>query len=132
MIIVLDTNVLVSGMINPTVPPGRIVDLLRSGILELAVDDRILLEYSEVIRRPFLSQYIKSVEADHIIEYLRGNSEYILSTRQINKLPDAGDVPFLEVALEAGVPLVTGNLQHYPPQKRHGVTIETPADSLKR
>ena len=34
----LDTN-------NPLGAPGRIVDLLREGKLELTVDDRILAEY---------------------------------------------------------------------------------------
>ena len=49
--LVLDTDVLVSGMINPLGPPGRIVDLLREGELELTVDDRILAEYTAVLNR---------------------------------------------------------------------------------
>jgi len=44
MKIVLDTNVLISGMLNPSGPPGRIVDFLRTEVLQLAVDDRILAE----------------------------------------------------------------------------------------
>ena len=39
MTIVLDTNVLVSGMIVANHPPGRIIDLLRVGSVRLAVDD---------------------------------------------------------------------------------------------
>ncbi|PIY26102.1 MAG: putative toxin-antitoxin system toxin component, PIN family, partial [Deltaproteobacteria bacterium CG_4_10_14_3_um_filter_51_14] len=31
MKIVLDTNVMISGMLNPSGPPGKIIDLLRSG-----------------------------------------------------------------------------------------------------
>ena len=46
-----DTNVLVSGMINPMGAPGRIVDLMREGELELTVDDRILAEYTAVLKR---------------------------------------------------------------------------------
>ncbi len=32
---VVDTNVLVSGLINPQHVPGRIVDMLRTGALQL-------------------------------------------------------------------------------------------------
>ena len=40
--IVLDTNVLVPGMISAFGPPGRIVDRVREGHVELVVDDRDL------------------------------------------------------------------------------------------
>ena len=83
MIIVLDTNVLVSGIINPHGPPGRIVDLLRAGELRLAVDDRILSEYTDVLRRPRLASYFAGQDVEHILEYLRGNSERLIATTHI-------------------------------------------------
>jgi predicted nucleic acid-binding protein len=42
--IVLDTNVLVSGLLSPHGPPGRIFDLLLGGKLTLVFDDRLLAE----------------------------------------------------------------------------------------
>ena len=45
MKIVLDTNVLISGMLNPSGPPGGIVDFLRTCVLLLVIDDRIIAEY---------------------------------------------------------------------------------------
>ena len=47
---VLDTNVLVSGLINPHGHPGRLMDAVLGGHLELALDDRIYSEYAEVLR----------------------------------------------------------------------------------
>lgn len=47
-------------------------------------------------------------------------------------LPDRSDEPFLEVALAAGVPLVTGNLRHYPPKLRRGVEVLSPAEYVKK
>ena len=44
MKVVLDTNVLISGMLNPSGPPGQIIDFMRSDVLQLVVDDRILTE----------------------------------------------------------------------------------------
>ena len=52
MKVVLDTNVLVSGLLNPDGNPGRVLDLLLAGEITLLVDDRILAEYRAVLARP--------------------------------------------------------------------------------
>jgi uncharacterized protein len=132
VIVVLDTNVLVSGIINPHGPPGRIVDLLRVGKLHLAVDDRILSEYADVLRRPRLEPYFAGQDVAHILEYLRYSSERLIATTHIAGLPDEHDAPFLEIAKAAGAILVTGNLRHFPVRKRSGVTVESPAEFIQR
>lgn len=132
MIIVLDTNVLVSGAINPHGPPGRIIDLLRAGELRLVADDRIISEYAEVVHRPGLAPYFADSDVEHIVEYLRSNSERVIATARIVGLPDEDDAPFLETAKVAGAVLVTGNLKHFPPKKRSGVIVESPATFLHR
>ncbi len=130
MIAVVDTNVLVSGLINPSGPPGRIVDLLRVGGLRIAVDDRILAEYADVLRRPELEAYFAASDVEHILEYLRGNGERVVATAVIGELPDPTDAPFLEVALTAKAPLVTGNRKHFPRRHGHGCDVLTPAEFL--
>jgi hypothetical protein len=45
-------------------------------------------------------------------------------------MPDPHDACFLEVAIEAGVPLVTGNLRHFPAKLRHGAQMFSPADFI--
>jgi len=132
VIVVLDTNVLVSGILNPHGPPGRIVDLLRTGKLRLAVDDRILSEHADVLHRPRLAPYFAGSDVEHILEYLRGNSERVIATARIAGLPDPHDAPFLETAKAAGTLLVTGHIKHFPARKRAGVTVETPAEFMKR
>ena len=112
--LVLDTNVLVSGMINPFGAPGRIVDLLREGELELTVDDRILAEYSAVLNRRKFRAYFTLQEVRDILVFLEQNTHYTVATTHVSDLPDLKDAPFLEVALAAGVPLVTGNADHFP------------------
>lgn len=44
-VVVFDTNVLVSGLLNPFGKPGIAVDLLLSGRIRLAYDDRLFIEY---------------------------------------------------------------------------------------
>ena len=52
MRIVLDTNVLVSGLLTPFGSSGEIVRMVFSGELILCIDARILSEYKEVLNRP--------------------------------------------------------------------------------
>ena len=132
MKIVIDTNVLISGMLNPSGPPGRIVDLLRSGALQVVVDDRILSEYTDVLRRRYFLRYFRKSEREDVIEYLSRNSYYTLSRIVAQDMPDEGDVPFLEIALSEGVPLITGNLKHYPERARMGCNVLSPKQFIER
>jgi len=128
--IVLDTNVLVSGMINAHGPPGRIIDLIREGIVELVVDDRILAEYAEVLSRPKFTTYFHASDARDILVFFDHNAHYLVATTHVADIPDRDDAPFLEVALTAEVPLVTGNATHFPEHYRHQTTIQTPAEFM--
>ena len=49
MKIVLDTNVVVSGLLTPFGTSGEIVRMVSAGKLILQYDSRILLEYQEVL-----------------------------------------------------------------------------------
>ena len=130
--IVVDTNVLVSGLISPHGPPGRIVDWLRTGVLELAVDDRILHEYAGVLRRPYFARYFSATEGSELIRYLELNSLHVVCSRHGRNLPDPKDAPFFETAYAAGVSLVTGNTKHFPPQPDMVVAVQTPAQFVAR
>ena len=132
MRIVLDTNVLVSGMINAEGAPGRIVDLAQSGVLEILADDRILAEYEDVLARETLQRYFPPAVRDAIIEFLRHELHRVVCSQVVDDLPDKGDEPFLEVALAARVPLVTGNARHFPKSKRRGVEVLSPRELLER
>ena len=131
MKVVLDTNVLVSGLINPHGPPGRIIDLMWSGELALMVDDRIIEEYANVLRRDYFRRYFNADETEHVIEFLRHDAIRITCGEIVHGLPDLGDVPFVETALTASVPLVTGNARHFPVALIRGCVILSPAQLMK-
>ena len=132
MNIVLDTNVLVSGLLNPDGVPGRIVDLLRSGVVQTVVDDRILGEYREVLCRERFAKYITDFDRQGILEFLASNSVYATSAVVVVDLPDEGDVPFLEMALTEKVPLVTGNGKHFPARCRRSAEVLAPQEFLRK
>ena len=52
MRVVLDTNVVVSGLLQALGPSGQIVRLVAEGELQVCYDVRILAEYREVLLRP--------------------------------------------------------------------------------
>jgi putative PIN family toxin of toxin-antitoxin system len=131
MIIVLDTNVLVAGLLSPFGPPGRILDLVLSGELELAYDDRILAEYHDVLARARFGFDRASVA--ELLAYIEAEEQHVTAMPLNVELPDPDDMPFLEVsrAVQADA-LVTGNIRHYPAASRHNVIVLTPAEFMQR
>lgn len=125
---VLDTNVVVSGLLAPAGTCGQIVDLLLEGEIDLCLDGRILAEYEEVLKRKELSLPVQDVEK--FLDYVKRSSETIVSRPLGSHLPDPDDLPFLEVAAAAATVLVTGNLRHYPAGQRGEVRVLSPRDFL--
>jgi len=131
MKIVLDTNVLVAGLLSPFGPCGDIVRMVSSGNLTLCIDARVLSEYREVLERPKFSFDHDKIAA--VLDYTVHHGVIVASTPLSLPLPDPDDEPFLEIALSAGADyLVTGNAAHFPPEPCQGVRVVSPADFLKR
>lgn len=129
MRVVLDTNVLVSGVLNPHGPPGRLVDLALAGDLALVVDDRVLSEYQDVLRRPRFGLPARGV--DVLVRHLRAAGEAVTARPLAVTLPDADDLPFLEVAAAGAATLVTGNPRHFRPVRgRHQVRVLSARQAL--
>ncbi len=122
MKIVLDTNVLVSGLLTPFGTSGEIVRMVSSSILVLQYDSRILLEYKDVLYRPkfkFDKEHI-----DLLLDYIKKNGQLVPILPLKHSLPDPDDEAFLEVAIGGKAEcLITGNKTHYPRQFREGIKI---------
>lgn len=129
MRIVLDTNVVVSGLLSPFGPPGQIVRAVAAGAVELCYDARILTEYREVLLRrrfPF-----DAIRVAALLEAIRDGGHPAAGAPLACRLRDPTDEPFLEVALAARSRcLVTGNTRHFPPSHRQGVDVVSPAEFL--
>jgi putative PIN family toxin of toxin-antitoxin system len=125
MKIVLDTNVLVSGLLQPFGPSGQIVRLVASGELSLCLDSRIAIEYREVLLREKFGFDPERIGI--LLEEIRGGGIPVAARPLASRLPDPDDEPFLEVALAGGAQcLVTGNMKHYPEETRSGVEVLSP------
>ncbi len=128
---VLDTNVVVSGLLSPSGPPGRLVDVLLGRRLRLALDDRIEIEYREVLARPRLG--IEPVRREAFLAILQFQSHVTGMPWPHRHPPDEDDVAFLEVALQtAARTIVTGNLRHFPAGCRGPVIVMSPRAGWER
>ena len=129
MRVVVDTNVLVSGLLSPFGAPGIIVGLIAAGRLELCYDARILTEYTDVLRRPVFPFEDEQIRA--LLAQIRAGGELCSCQPLANPLPDPDDEPFLGVALWSMAEfLVTGNLRHFAPACRQSVRVVSPREFL--
>ena len=61
--VVIDTNILVSGLLQPDSLPAAVLVVALGGQIQLCVSDAIFAEYDEVIRRPHLRRAPDIVES---------------------------------------------------------------------
>ena len=116
MQVVLDTNVLVSGLAFPSGPPGRIVSAWRAGAFSLVASEFMLDELARIL--PALSHRTGFSAADvrDFLDLMRAMSTIVelsadhLAQAQGSGLRDPDDVPILATFLAAGADcLVTGD-----------------------
>ena len=130
MIVVLDTNVLISGVLKPYSPAASILRMLVEGVIQPAYDLRILAEYREVLSRPKFSFDREVVKP--LLDQIEEEGVLISASPLKSPLPDPADEPFLEVAVAAAAAaLVTGNRRHFPRRSYGAVKILSPSEFLE-
>lgn len=112
MIVVLDTNVLVSAIKTQDGNCSLILSYFFDGKIDIAYDQRILDEYKEVLNREKFLFDKKLVKI--ILDYIEKYGKYIVAEPIKNVLPDETDNKFYEVAKTLNCKIITGNLKHFP------------------
>jgi uncharacterized protein len=130
MKIVLDTNVLVSGLLTPYGANGEIVRLVSAGALIVQYDSRILLEYQDVLSRPKFQ--FDPQKVDVFLDYLQQNGQVISGAPLQKRLPDPDHEPFLEIAIAGQAAcLITGNTKHFPKAHRQHIKVFSPSEFIE-
>ncbi|MFH0974586.1 MAG: putative toxin-antitoxin system toxin component, PIN family [Spirochaetota bacterium] len=125
MKIVLDTNVLISALLNPEGIPAVLLSLIVNGKLKLLYDNRILSEYFEVLNRKKFN--FKSEWIEPLIDFIRNEGEFIIANPVFKSFKDKDDIKFYEVAKSGNAKyIITGNINHFPKED----LIKTPAEFL--
>lgn len=113
MRVVLDTNVIVSALLNPSGSPASVLGLVIRGSATLLIDNRILFEYGDVLRREKFKFPQHAV--DPLLDFFKASARYVSASPMSAKLPDKDDRPFYEVAVSGDANfLITGNTSHFP------------------
>ncbi len=112
MLVVIDTNILVSALWSKNGGPARILSLIISGDLIPCYDYRILNEYREVLTRPKFK--FTSSEIDSLLDWIVDNGRSVVAQPLSIEFTDKADKKFYEVAKFCGASLITGNIKHFP------------------
>ncbi|MBN8734213.1 MAG: putative toxin-antitoxin system toxin component, PIN family [Acidobacteria bacterium] len=122
--VVLDTNIVVSALLQPLGPSARIFLLALGGAIQVCVTGAIYAEYEEVIRRPRFRLTEATIRS--ALDAIRTKSYWVRPLEALRVCSDPDDDLFLECC-QAGHAafLVTGNIKHFPSHWRE-TRIVTP------
>lgn len=110
---VIDTNILVSALLQAEGLPAALLMMALSGQIQLCVSDAIYEEYEEVIRRPHLKMGIDVM--NYALQSIRKQAYWVKPEVRVEECTDSDDNVFLECAQAAEADyLVTGNKRHFP------------------
>jgi putative PIN family toxin of toxin-antitoxin system len=128
-IVVLDTSVLIAGLLSPRGAAGAWVDAVFADRVRLAYTPAIFAEYSEVMERPEFAAVITPADRVGIMLKVRHCGVPVEpATVPADDWPDGDDLPFVAAALatEARV-IITLNPGDFEPALRHGLRVLSPA-----
>ena len=115
MQVVIDTNIIVSALLNSRGACYVFLVGVFAGVDHLVVSENIILEYDDVLRR---SQFgFDEEDIDFIIGWFKNNAlmvEVNENAYRPDEVLDEKDIPFYATAKGTKSILVTGNVKHYP------------------
>jgi uncharacterized protein len=112
--VVLDTNIVVSALLQPEGLPARTFLMMLAGTTaQLCVSGEIYAEYEEVIRRPKFKRGETVIE--QALRAIRQDGFWVKPSERVRACADPDDDIFLECAQAARAHyLVTGNQKDFP------------------
>ena len=112
MLVVLDTNIIVSALLSPHGKPAYVFNRFINGDFTLCADERIITEYYAVLSRPKFKFNPQLIE--RIISFIRTHALIVTPIMLPVPFEDESDKKFYEVAKTCNATLITGNLKHFP------------------
>lgn len=133
VVIVLDTNVLISALRSQRGAAFRLLSLVGTGRFDIALSVPLVLEYEGVADRLLADLAVSTGELSDILDYLCS----VAIHRPVfflwrPTLPDPKDDMVLELAVDAGAAvIVTFNIRDFVGVQRFGVRAVTPREYLQ-
>lgn len=132
---VLDTNILVSGTLTTTTPPGKILNAWRAGQFELIISAHILDELERTLQKPYFQNNLTSQAISNFVDLLQNETTITPITLKIQGVAThLEDDLILATAVSAKADyLVTGDgpLLAKVGNSYQGITLVTPKHFLQ-
>ncbi len=121
MKVVIDTNILVSGLGNPSGAPAKLIDRWLLGQFDLMVSNPIFAEYTKILLNHPL---VPNERAGNFLDSLINLSDFVQISEALAACKDPADNVFLETAVVGNADyLVTKNIKHFPLKQFQNVKI---------
>ena len=115
MIVVFDTNIVVSSLFSPQGNEARVVSLLLQRQIVAAISVATLAEYELVLSRPKFSFAFAFSKTSELLHLISATALMVEPHRRLKISPDDSDNRFIEYAEAASADfLITGNKRHFP------------------
>ena len=128
-LVVLDTNVIVSGFLSGDTFPSKILDAWLCGHFQVAVSPKLKQELSQVFKKPYISKLLQNQKSIRPILGKLLNKSLMVSPIPINKVvfSDKEDHFLLELAVTAGASvIVTGDKKLLDVKKVENILLYKP------
>ena len=112
MLVVVDTNILVSSLWSNDGAPAKVISLILNDVIIPCYDYRIMCEYREVLERPKFD--FSKNEIDSLLDWFESIGRSVVAKPCDIRFIDEADKKFYEVAKFCHAKLITGNLKHFP------------------
>jgi uncharacterized protein len=126
----IDTNVLVSGLIQQGYPYLIVNNLFIEQKISLCVSYELLAEYYEVLKRKKFSRYPDFLsKAESLLAQIETKSITYTPTFKLDVISDKDDNKLLELASESNANfLITGDTNDFTMKKYRRTSIVSPKD----
>ena len=124
MLVVIDTNVIISSFWSKNGNPAKIIGLVQNRIVTTCYDYRIMREYEEVLSRVKFG--FDEWEIHDFLSQIQQDGLSVVAEPIGILFADEDDRKFYEVAKQCRARLITGNIRHFP----YDSLVFSPADFL--
>jgi len=126
--VVLDTNVLVSGLLGGTAT--QVIEQWRAGAFSMIVSVEIMAEYKAVLNRPKFKLPERVIQ--ELLEYIHERAEWVLPAITIHEIVrDPSDNKFLEAAVSGRANwVISADKDLLDLDEFEGISIITPWEFL--
>jgi putative PIN family toxin of toxin-antitoxin system len=128
--IIIDTNILVSALIQRSYPYFILNSCVFDNQVDLCISDDLFNEYFEVLHRPKFIRFPDFLNnAELVLSQIDSIAKKYYPTQQITEISDIPDNRLLELAVEADADfLITGNTKDFVMDYYKNTKIVSPKD----